>query len=305
MPVKGKSPSTGTLEDNAYTTSTPSSEERRTQKQSVIAASVLRSNGETSSGRSPRCENSTPAPEIVTDVAGGLNWKRKGLISILDATSPREISSRLWLPIGTGSPDSGLNSSSGWSSKTAERSWFSTSRMPVPNPNSPRIYSPSSILSSAGCTDSGATDQQSRRIRVYPTTQQKLMLRTWLDASRWTYNLTVEILKSGTPASWKTVATKVMAEVKRLRPEWEPVPYQVKRTSVRDACRAMSNVKKFNKRLAAAKAKGERLDEDFAELHFRSRKNPRQSCYIPDDAVSSQRRLPHDSRIPANGRRHS
>ena len=28
-----------------------------------------------------------------------------------------------------------------------------------------------------------------------------------------------------------------------------------------------------------------RLDEEFAELRFRSRKNPRQSCYIPDDAV--------------------
>ena len=38
--------------------------------------------------------------------------------------------------------------------------------------------------------------------------------------------------------------------------------------------------------LARAKAKGERLDEDFAELHFRSRKNPRQSCYIPDDAIT-------------------
>ena len=77
-----------------------------------------------------------------------------------------------------------------------------------------------------------------------------------------------------------------MAAVARRRPEWEAVPYQVKRTAVRDACRAMSNVKKFNKRLAAAKAKGERLREDFAELHFRSRKNPRQSCYIPDDAVT-------------------
>ena len=77
-----------------------------------------------------------------------------------------------------------------------------------------------------------------------------------------------------------------MADVSRLHREWEAVPYQVKRTPVRDACRAMSNVKRFNKQLAAAKAKGERLEEDFAELHFRSRKNPRQSCYIPDDAVT-------------------
>ena len=112
------------------------------------------------------------------------------------------------------------------------------------------------------------------------------MLRTWLDASRWSYNKTVEILRSGVPAAWKRITKAVMAELKLLHPEWEAVPYQVKRTAVRDACRAMSNVKKFNKQLAGAKAKGERLDEDFAELHFRSRKNPRQSCYIPDDAVT-------------------
>ena len=77
-----------------------------------------------------------------------------------------------------------------------------------------------------------------------------------------------------------------MADAGRRHPEWEAVPYQVKRTAVRDACRAMSNVKHFNKQLAAAKARGERPEEDFAELHFRSRKNPRQSCYIPDDAVT-------------------
>ena len=59
-----------------------------------------------------------------------------------------------------------------------------------------------------------------------------------------------------------------MTDVSRLHPEWDAVPYQVKLTSVRDACRAMSNVKRFNKQLAAAKDKGERLEEDFAELHL-------------------------------------
>ena len=78
----------------------------------------------------------------------------------------------------------------------------------------------------------------------------------------------------------------VMAELKLLHPEWESVPYQVKRTAVRDACRAMSNVKKFNQQLAEDQRSRTRLDEEFATLNFRSRKNPRQSCYIPDDAVT-------------------
>ena len=113
------------------------------------------------------------------------------------------------------------------------------------------------------------------------------MIATWLDASRWTYNLTVEVLQSGIPAAWRHIAGMVMAELKVLHPEWESVPYQVKRTAVRDACRAMSNVKTFNRQLAADRARGERPDEDFAQLRFRSRKNPRQSCYVPDDAVRS------------------
>ena len=78
----------------------------------------------------------------------------------------------------------------------------------------------------------------------------------------------------------------VMAEVRELHPEWDAVPYQVKRTAVRDACRAMSNVKRFNNELASDRSKGLRADEAFAQLGFRSRKNPRQSCYIPDDAVT-------------------
>ena len=112
------------------------------------------------------------------------------------------------------------------------------------------------------------------------------MIRTWLEASRWAYNLTVEVLQSGIPAVWQHIAQMVMAELELLHPEWEAVPYQVKRTAVRDASRAMSNVKRFNRQLAADRAKGERQDEEFAELSFRSRQNPRQSCYIPDDAVT-------------------
>ena len=96
------------------------------------------------------------------------------------------------------------------------------------------------------------------------------MIATWLDASRWTYNLTVEVLQSGIPAAWRHIAGMVMAELKVLKPEWESVPYQVKRTAVRDACRAMSNVKTFNRQLAADRAIGERPDEDFAQLRFRS-----------------------------------
>ena len=48
----------------------------------------------------------------------------------------------------------------------------------------------------------------------------------------------------------------------------------------------MSNVKTFNLELKASQTHGQRADETFAQLSYRSRQNPKQSCYIPDDAVT-------------------
>ena len=155
------------------------------------------------------------------------------------------------------------------------------------DPDLPRLYSPAAVQSTTNCSNQGATRRQSRRIQVYPDRAQKVTITTWLTANRWIYNLTVEILQSGIPAVWKHIASMVMPEVKALHPEWDSVPYQVKRTAVRDACRAMSNVKTFNLELKADQAHGNRADEEFAQLGYRSRQNPtEQSCYIPDDAVT-------------------
>ena len=195
-------------------------------------------------------------------------------------------SDSVWLPTGTTAHNAAINRAHGWASKTAAHSWFSTNRLTAPNPDLPNLYSTAAVQATTVRTTAGASKQQTRRIQVYPDSTQKLAINTWLTASRWTYNLTVEILQSGIPAVWKHIASMVMPEVKALHPEWDLVPYQVKRTAVRDACRAMSNVKTFNLELKADQAHGNRADEEFAQLGYRSRQNPKQSCYIPDDAVT-------------------
>ena len=195
-------------------------------------------------------------------------------------------SDSVWLPTGTAAHNAAINRAHGWASKTAAHSWFSTNRIAAPNPDLPKLYSTAAVQDTATRATAGATKQQTRRIQVYPESTQKLAIATWLTASRWTYNLTVEILQSGIPAVWKHIASMVMPEVKALHPEWDSVPYQVKRTAVRDACRAMSNVKTFNLELKDSQTHGQRADETFAQLGYRSRKNPKQSCYIPDDAVT-------------------
>ena len=197
-----------------------------------------------------------------------------------------EISSRLWLPTETASPGSALNSSSGWQSRTAARSWFWKTRITAPNRSSPRIFSPSSILSVAGSTDSAATETKSKRIRLYPTAIQRTTLKLWFDAARWCYNETVAYLRQpGTKASWKNIKTAIIdAAPERLK----VAPYQVRSIAIRDACRAVTRCKQANAELAQAKARGERLDEPYAEVGFRSRKHPRQGCYIPKAAVSGR-----------------
>ena len=209
-------------------TSTPSSEGLLNQKPSVTAGSAPPSSGETCNGNAPKCGASTQTPKSLgTSGEDSTGSARDSSPYWSEFTGG--ISSLLWLPTGTGSPGSDLNSSSGWSSKTAGRSWFSTSRMTAPNPSLPKIYSPSSIRSAAGCTDSAATGQQSRRIQVYPNQVQKRAIASWLDASRWTYNLWVELLRAGAPAAWRTVAKTVRSELDSQRPEGRSVPYQIKR----------------------------------------------------------------------------
>ena len=60
-------------------------------------------------------------------------------------------------------------------------------------------------------------------------------------------------------------------------------PYQVRSIAVRDACRAMSEVKRRNGELGQGLAAGE-----YHELRFRSRKASKQGCFIPKSAVSEQ-----------------
>ena len=197
----------------------------------------------------------------------------------------KAISSRLWLPTETDSPGSEPNSSSKSSSKTVANSWFSTSEISAPRRNSPRIYSPSLLSSLPEPTDSEGTGRKSREIRIYPDRDQKAKLKLWSGGSRFTYNRTIEILTSGgaPKASWLKIKKDILT---KLPPWTKPVPYEVKSHAIRDACLAVSAVKKFNKQLKADKNSGLRKEEDFAKAHFRSRRDESQTIFIHASALS-------------------
>ena len=197
----------------------------------------------------------------------------------------KAISSRLWLPTETDSPGSEPNSSSESSSKTVANSWFSTSGISAPRRNSPRIYSPSLLSSLPEPTDSEGTGRKSRKIRIYPDRDQKAKLKLWSGGSRFTYNRTIEILTSGgaPKASWLKIKKDILT---KLPPWTKPVPYEVKSHAIRDACLAVSAVKKFNKQLKADKNSGLRKEEDFAKAHFRSRRDESRTIFIHASALS-------------------
>ena len=166
-----------------------------------------------------------------------------------------------------------------------DNSWFSTSEISAPRRNSPRIYSPSLLSSLPGPTDSEGTARKSRRIRICPDRQQRAKLKLWFDASRFTYNRSIELLTSddAPKASWLKIKKDILTQL----PGWtKPAPYEVKSNAIRDACLAVSAVKKFNKQLKIDRAKGIRLQEDYANAHFRSRKNPNQTIFIHASALS-------------------
>ena len=183
----------------------------------------------------------------------------------------------------TASPDPASSSPGGSWSVTGTLSWFSINRTQAPNQNSPKIFPPSSTISLADSTDSAATGQLSKRIRVYPAREQKKTIKLWFDAARWCYNKTIETLRQpDTTANWKKIKTPI---IRAVPSHLAPAPYQVKSIAVRDACKAVSNAKIFNIGLKKDQAAGIRLDETFAEPDFRRRKNPHQNCFIPARAV--------------------
>lgn len=92
------------------------------------------------------------------------------------------------------------------------------------------------------------------------------------------FNRTVEYLKQPeTKANWKSIKGSILKSL----PSWcDEVPYQIKSVAIRDACKAVSRVKLLIKQ-------GVRNEDGSChEVHFRSRKEPVQSFYVPKSAVS-------------------
>ena len=186
-----------------------------------------------------------------------------------------ELSSQLWLPTETVLRGLGSNSSSLLLSKPVEKSWFSTEFHSAQKKNSQKICLKYFTSSPADSMDSDVIVRKSKKIRIYPNKTQQQIFKKWFGVQRFVYNKTVELLRTGKQkANWKNLKGGVLHDL----PDWtKEVPYQIKSVAVRDACRAVSNAKR--KYLATKR---------IQQVAFRTRKNPKQSCFIPKKAVSAK-----------------
>ena len=186
------------------------------------------------------------------------------------------ISSNLLSHIQISSADLELDYSSTYLSKLKDhKSWFLAERKFHQIKDSQKNFLQSYKTSFVEWENLEETFIKSRKIRIYPTQQQKILFKKWFGVSRKFYNETLAIYKNGSQKTWDKVFQEI-AEQNKDCDYIKSVPYQVKNRAVKDYKIAFS----INKKIA------KRLGKPF-EMKFRSKKNPKQSCYIPKSAISS------------------
>jgi similar to tr len=157
--------------------------------------------------------------------------------------------------------------------KQENKSWFLTERKFHQIKDSQKKFLQSYKTSFVEC-ERLDTQIKSRKIRIYPTQQQKILFKKWFGVSRKFYNETLVIYKNGSQKTWDKVYQEIAEQ--NNYDYIKSVPYQVKNKAVRD----------YNIALSTNKKKAKKLGKHF-EMKFKSKKNPKQSCYIPKSAITS------------------
>ena len=264
-----------TEEDGCMTqsrlTSTKKVKKQMRANSSVIAECPVVNKKMTSLDKSHTCDNSSHMQKSYKMSEVDLTTKEKVCKTFYNDLC-KDISSHLLSHIEIGGTVSDLNISH---SAMVVKSWFSTKQVAVHNKNSQKTYWQSLMFSRVECMVSDAIVTKSRRIRIYPSQHQKQLFKQWLGVSRKVYNTCInhfnekDIIFKG----WMNMSTIVLAEL--TEDYIKAVPYQIKKIAVKDAYTSrMTNCKETKKTGKAFK------------LHYKTRKNPLQSCYIPKSAVS-------------------
>ena len=155
------------------------------------------------------------------------------------------------------------------------KSWFLSKQFTAHNKNSQNNYKQVFLPSLAERMGSDAIVTKARRIRIYPSQQQKQLFKQWFGVERKVYNTCINHFnkKDIEFKGWMKMSTLVLHSL--TEDYMKAVPYQIKNMAVKDSYTArQTNCKKTKK-----------TGKPF-NLRYKSRKDPIQSCYIPKSAVS-------------------
>ena len=213
------------------------------------------------------CQTKSSTLESDTQITNSSKILEVGLTSSEKALIPywnescREISEKLLSHTKTGYAGSDLISLGKLQNITTAKSWFSTTH------NSPLKQSlfktsfPLSMFSHAEFTDSENTLVKSRKIRIYPASESRSLLKKYCGLARYWFNKTVEYLKQPeTTASLRKIRSIVQYQFEHE--DWAyDSPQRVREFAIADACNAVKN----------AKMKAKRTGK-FNEVKFRSKK---------------------------------
>ena len=188
--------------------------------------------------------------------------------------SCRQLSSLLLSPEEIGSAvsdESCLNTSP----RGKVRSWFLATQKRAKRADSQRDLSMCFKPSRVEGLDLVSVQFKRRRVRIYPTKEQRHLLRRWFGVQRMVYNHAIERYndKDFEIRNWMKLSKHLLTELNK--DYIKSVPREIKDKAVKDAYTSWSaNCKKAKK-----------TGKPFS-LKFKSRKDPVQSCFIPKTAVS-------------------
>ena len=188
----------------------------------------------------------------------------------------KEISSHLLSPTEIDSAVSDLSCLNSSSRIEEVKSWFLANQRIATGVDSRKVYSQYFKPSREEGTDLVSTQLKTRRIRIYPTKEQRTILRRWIGVQRLVYNQAIQHYKDKEfeVRHWMKLYSIVFSE---LDMDYvKKVPHHIKLNAVKDAYTSWrTNCKKTKK------------SGTTFSLRFKSRKDKVQSCYIPKTAIST------------------
>ncbi len=173
-----------------------------------------------------------PDAEVISEIGGGLNFKRRKLQALLERVMQRAIR-RIVVAHKDRLPDSVLITSDGFVSYTGARSWYSTRRHSVPNAKWLRTSLQSSTASVQGSTGSESTSLKCRKIQIYPSLELNRVWKQWSAACRYVYNQAIAYQKkNGRIGKLRLRDTIMQSDL----PQWvKDAPCHIRQNAIFDA----------------------------------------------------------------------